>query len=182
MNKKALVVAIGAALAIQGAFAQKKPSGGGGSEDDSQVVLYGKIYPEFVFPSGSGATAAGTATCSICGTATGNNSIIKRTEMESSNSRFGIRGYEKLGGNLKAIYQLETQFLLDSNNTAFAARDSFMGLQSGWGTFKLARMDTPFKEYGDDLSFLNVSSGNFTSTSSVYRNIGFGTQNSAARF
>jgi len=43
-------------------------------------------------------------------------------------------------------------------------------------------MDTPFKEYGDDLSFLNVSSGNFTSTSSVYRNVGFGTQNSAARF
>lgn len=182
MNKKALVLAIGAALAMQGAFAQKKPSSGGGSEDDSQVVLYGKVYPEFVWPSGNGATAAGTPTCSICGTATGTNSIIKRTEMESSNSRFGIRGYEKLGGNLKAIYQLETQFLLDSNNTAFAARDSFMGIQGGWGTVKLGRMDTPFKEYGDDLSFLNVSSGNFTSTSSVYRNVGFGTQNSAARF
>jgi predicted porin len=43
-------------------------------------------------------------------------------------------------------------------------------------------MDTPFKEYGDDVSFLGVSSGNFTSTSGVYRHIGFGGQNNAARF
>ena len=87
MHKKALVLAIGAALAMHGAaFAQKKSSGGS-SDDDSQVILYGKVYPEFIFPSGSGATAAGTATCSICGTATGTNNIIKRTEVESSNSR-----------------------------------------------------------------------------------------------
>jgi len=47
---------------------------------------------------------------------------------------------------------------------------------------KLGRMDTPFKEYGDDISFLGVSSGNFTSTSTLYRHIGMGTQNNAARF
>ena len=57
--------------------------------------------------------------------------------MESSNSRFGVRGHEKLGPNLKAIFQLETQFLLDSNNTGFAQRDSFVGLaHKGWGTVK----------------------------------------------
>jgi predicted porin len=102
--------------------------------------------------------------------------------MESSNSRFGVRGHERLSPNMKAIWQLETQFLVDSNNTAFAARDSFVGLAAGWGTVKLGRMDTPFKEYGDDVSFLGVSSGNFTSTSGVYRHIGFGGQNNAARF
>jgi predicted porin len=102
--------------------------------------------------------------------------------MESSNSRFGVRGHEKLGGDLRAIFQLETQFLLDSNNTNFAQRDSFVGLaHKRWGTVKLGRMDTPFKEYGDDISFLGVSSGNFTSTSSVLRLFGFG-QNGAARF
>jgi predicted porin len=51
-----------------------------------------------------------------------------------------------------------------------------------WGTVKLGRFDTPFKEYGDDISFLGVSSGNITSTSNVYRHIGFGGQNNAARF
>jgi predicted porin len=100
--------------------------------------------------------------------------------MESSNSRFGVRGFERLGPDLKATWQLETQFLVDSNNSAFAQRDSWVGLQhSKFGTIKLGRFDTPFKEYGDDISFLSVSSGNFTSTSTVYRRPGFGTSNNS---
>jgi predicted porin len=185
MQKKAVVLAVGAALMVStGAFAQK--GGGKGSdkpEPDSVVELYGKVYPEIVFPSGKGATSAGTTTCTICEPAVGSNNIVKRTEMESSNSRFGVRGYEKLGPNLRATWQLETQFLLDSNNSAFAQRDSWVGLaHKNWGTVKLGRFDTPFKEYGDDIAFLNVSSGNFTSTSNLYRHIGFGGQNNAARF
>ena len=182
MKKTTLAIAIGAALAVQGAYAQKGGGKGDGPEPDSVVVLYGKVYPEIIWVSSSGATSAGTPTCSICGAAAGENAIIKRSEMESSNSRLGFRGHERLGGQLKAIWQLETQFLVTDNGTPFAARDSFVGLASGWGTIKLGRMDTPFKEYGDDISFLGVSSGNFTSTSGVYRHIGFGTQNNAARF
>jgi predicted porin len=102
--------------------------------------------------------------------------------MESSNSRFGVRGSEKLGGGIRAIFQLETVFSVDSNNSAFAQRDSFVGLVfDKFGTVKLGRMDTPFKSYGDDLSFLGVSSGNFVSTSNVLRKPGFGT-NSASSF
>jgi GBP family porin len=180
MQKKALVMALGAAFVIQGAFAQKAKGSG---DADSVVELYGKVYPELVFPSSSGATAAGATVCTICQPAVGSNAIIKRTEMESSNSRFGIRGHEKLGRGLKAIFQMETEFHVDSNDSRFAQRDSFVGLSNdGWGTVKLGRMDTPFKEYGDDLSFLGVSSGNFTSTSGIFRHIGFGGQNNAARF
>ena len=184
MQKKALVLAVSAAFMIPVAYAQK---GGGGkgdkAEPDSVVELYGKVYPELVFPSSSGATNSNVTTCTICEPAAGTNAVIKRTEMESSNSRFGIRGHEKLGAGLKATWQLETQFLVDSNNTAFAQRDSWVGLNhKAWGTVKLGRFDTPFKEYGDDISFLGVSSGNITSTSNVYRHIGFGGQNNAARF
>jgi predicted porin len=46
---------------------------------------------------------------------------------------------------------------------------------------KLGRFDTPFKDYGDLTSFLGVSSGNFTSTSAVFRRPGFGSSN-ASRF
>lgn len=176
MQKKKLALAIGAAMIVTAAHAQKK------AEPDSVIVLYGKVYPELVFPSSSGATAAGTATCSICSPATGTNEIIELTEIESSNSRLGVRGHERLGPNLKAIFQLETQFKVDQNDTPFARRDSFIGLTGGWGTVKLGRMDTPFKEYGDDISFLSVSSGNFTSTSAVFRHIGMGPQQNAARF
>ena len=177
MQKKALVVAIGAALVMTGAFAQKKP------EPDSVVSLYGKIYPEIVHVSSSGATASGAATCTICAAAEGENAVIKRQEIQSNNSRFGIRGHEKLGPGLKAIFQLETQFRVDQNDTSFARRDSFVGLaHNSFGTVKLGRMDTPFKEYGDDVSFLGISSGNFMSTSTTFRHIGIGPQNNAARF
>ena len=180
-NRKLLIVALAAAFAAPGAFAQK---GGGekGSEDaDSVVVLYGKLYPEVVRQYGSGATQAGSAVATFAAAPSGSESIITRNEMESSNSRFGVRGHERLGGGLKAIFQLETEFHVDSNDSRFATRDSFVGLQHGWGTVKLGRMDTPFKEYGDDISFLGISSGNFVSTSAVLRRFGFGTS-SAARF
>jgi predicted porin len=182
-NKKLLVLAVAAAFAAPCAYAQK----GGGKSDkgdpDSVVELYGKIYPEIVRPKGEGATEAGTPVATYAQAPTGTSQIIRRNEMESSNSRFGVRGHEKLGGGLKAVFQLETQFLVDSNNSAFAQRDSWVGLSHDkWGLVKLGRFDTPFKEYGDDLSFLGVSSGNFTSTSNVYRHIGFGGQNNAARF
>ncbi len=189
MNKKALVLAIAAALAIPCVYAQR--GGGKGSADeadpDSVVVLYGKVYPEVVRQKGKDATPASCTTANGClatfsPPASGVTSVITRNEMESSNSRFGVRGYEKLGGELRATWQLETQFLLDSNNSAFAQRDSWVGLNHRrFGTVKLGRFDTPFKEYGDDISFLGVSSGNFVSTSSILRLFGFG-QSSAARF
>lgn len=178
-NKKVLVLAISAALAAPCAFAQKGGGAKGEDDADSAVVLYGKIYPEIVRQKGKDATPLGTAVATFAGAPSGTSSIITRNEMESSNSRLGVRGHEKLGGGLKAIWQLETIFLVDQNTSGFAQRDSFVGLQSGWGTIKLGRFDTPFKEYGDDISFLGVSSGNFTSTSAVLRRFGFGTSNTA---
>lgn len=180
-KKKALAVAVGLALAVPAAYAQSTRESRG-PEPDSVIQMYGKLYPEINFPSGSGATAAGTQVSTLSPAPTGTDNIVKRTEMESSNSRWGFRGHEKLSGDLKAIFQLETEVHIDSNDTAFAQRDSFVGLDSRrWGTIKLGRMDTPFKHYGDELSFMGISSGNFVSTSNVLRKTGFGT-NSASSF
>ena len=178
MQKKQIALALGAALAVSAAQAKDDWDG-----PSSVVTMYGKVYPEIVEPSGSGATDAGTAVATITnGKPTGDSGIIKRTEMQSSNSRVGWRGYEKLGRDLKAIWQLETEFHLDSNDSAFAQRNSFVGLAGrSWGDVKLGRMDTPFKKYGDQISFLGVGSGNFVSTSNVLRKTGFGT-NSASSF
>jgi predicted porin len=176
MNKKLLVAAIALALAPGASLAAKKWS------DANTVELYGKVYPEIVRPHGSGATEDGAPVATFAGKPTGENSIIERTEMESNNSRLGVRGQEMLGHDLKAIFQLETVFHVDSNDSAFAQRNSFVGLASrSWGTVKLGRMDTPFKDYGNDVSFLGVGSGNFVSSSNVLRKTGFGT-NSASSF
>jgi len=180
MQKKALLLALGAALTVGTAYAQKG-EGAGWDGPDSAVSMYGRIYPEVNYPKGDGATAVGTAVCTFCAAPTGNNNIISKYEMESSNSRIGWRGYEKLGRDLKAIFQLETEFHVDSNDSAFAQRDSFVGLSHRlWGDIKLGRMDTPFKTYGDDISFLGVSSGNFVSSSNVLRKTGFGTSSASS--
>lgn len=179
MHKKALVMAIGAALAVQGALAAK----GGMAEDgpDSVIELYGKVYPEIVRPHGRNPTDIGTPVATFAAAPTGRSAIIERNEVESSNSRFGVRGQEKLGPNLRAIFQLETEFHVDSNNSRFAQRDSFVGLaHRNFGTVRLGRMDTPFKSYGDETSFLGISSGNFVSTSNVLRKPGFGTSSSSS--
>jgi predicted porin len=178
-KKKLLAIAVGAALVCPSlCFAKEK---GGDAEADSVVELYGRIYPELIREYGKDPTPAGTAVSTLSAAPTGTKGIITRNEMESSNSRFGVRGYEKLGGGLKAIFQLETAFAVDSNTAAFAQRDSFVGLSHDrWGTIKLGRMDTPFKTYGDDLSFLGVSSGNFVSSSNVLRKVGFGTSSASS--
>jgi len=178
MQKKRIALAIGAALAVTAAQAKDDWDG-----PNSAVTMYGKVYPEILSPSGSGATDAGATVATITnGKPSGESGIIKRVEMASSNSRIGWRGYEKLGHDLKAIWQLETEFHIDSNDSAFAQRDSFIGLSGRhWGDVKLGRMDTPFKKYGDQISFLGISSGNFVSTSNVLRKTGFG-DNSASSF
>ncbi|HET9580670.1 MAG TPA: porin [Usitatibacter sp.] len=178
-NKKALAIAVGLVFAVPAVHAQERENSG--PEPDSVIQMYGKLYPEVVFPSGHGPTAAGSTVSTLSPKPTGEGGIIRRTEVESSNSRLGFRGHEKLSRDLKAIFQLETEFHVTDNDSAFAARDSFVGLDHRqWGTVKLGRMDTPFKHYGDEISFLGVSSGNFVSTSNVLRKTGFGTSSASS--
>ena len=181
-NKKALVMAVGFALAMPAAYAAK---GGDGKDDKPEppsiIELYGRAYPEYLHSQGKDATSKTETTCTICAAGAGENGVRDRQLLEASNTRLGVRGHEKLGGDLKAIFQLETEWRVDQNDTGFAARDSFVGLDSQrWGTIRLGRMDTPFKAFGDELSFLGVSSGNFTSSSNVLRKTGFGTSSASS--
>jgi predicted porin len=176
MQRKALVIAVGLALAAPLAWAQEEESGA------DAVVLYGKLYPELNSARGKDPTPAGTPVATLTSQApTGTSGIINRVEMNGSNTNLGVRGSEKLGPRLTAIFQLETEFRADQNTTAFAARDSFVGLRSSWGTIRLGRMDTPFKKWGDTLQFLGISSGNIVSSSNTLRVVGYG-NNAASSF
>jgi predicted porin len=92
------------------------------------VTLYGRAYVTLEQVEAKG--GAGTPS---------------RTRIEDQSSLFGIRGTEDLGGGLRAFFQLETAFRLDQNNTTFAARNSGVGLQGGFGSVLLGRWDMPFK-------------------------------------
>ena len=65
-NKKLLVMALGAALSAQGALAAGGHDETGNEGPDAVVILYGKVYPEVIRPSGKDATAASWASARRC--------------------------------------------------------------------------------------------------------------------
>jgi predicted porin len=73
--------------------------------------------------------------------------IANRVRVSDQSSYFGIRGTEDIGGGVKAFFQMETAFNLDQNTTTFAARNSGVGIQAGWGSLLWGRWDTPYKEF-----------------------------------
>jgi len=161
-----MVLAVGAALAAPSAFAQVKSPAG------SDWEFYGKFYPEVTYSSGGGATPAGETVSALSAAPTGQGAIVKRSEMQISNTYIGFRASRDLGSGLRAIAQLEQTVNIDEGNgNPLGNRDSFAGLSAGWGTVRLGNMDTPFKKYGDVTGFLGVSSGNLVSPNNVMRKV-----------
>ena len=66
--------------------------------------------------------------------------------MDTNSSRFGLRGTESLGGGLNAIFQVESSINPAQSGGTLAGRESFVGLQGGWGTFKMGRFLTPYDD------------------------------------
>ena len=132
------------------------------------VQVYGKVYPQLAYQKGSGATAAGSSVSTLTDPAQLNSAQLKgRFSQEANNSRIGFRGSEDLGGGMKAIFQIENKTSIDNGNNRWASRDSFVGLSGGFGTVKLGFMDTVYKQLGDPIGILGISSGNFVSDSST---------------
>ena len=140
MNKNLIALAVAGACVAPAAMAQTA----------NPVTLYGKVYATFESIEASGGTPAQDA------------ATKRRSRVEDQASRLGVRGTEDLGGGLKAIFQLETAFRPDQNNTTFAARNSAVGLQGAWGTVSMGRWDTPFKMATGNIDpFGDVTIGGF---------------------
>ncbi|MDB5990305.1 MAG: porin [Herbaspirillum sp.] len=154
------------------------------AQAQTSVVVYGKMYPDMTHINVSGASPVGTTVSTLSASAKGTNNT-SLTTMDAPNSRLGFRGAEDLGGGLEAIFQLEMGFSLNngaqSSANALFSRNSFLGLAGNFGTVKLGNMDTVYKELGDHMSFLGITSGNFMSIANVLSKPGFGT-NSASSF
>src|SRR2546425_5194219 len=194
LNRKAMVLAVGAALAAPAAYAQVTSKAG------SEWEFYGKFWPEYARVNGENPTASGTPGLSTLLNTNGANpaaapavsnsgasNLVNRGEMLVGNSYIGFRGGKSLGGGMRTIWQVEQTVPIDEGvDGTLATRDSFLGVEGGWGTLRLGFMDTPFKKAGDVLGFLGVSSGNFVQTNPVLRQVGFGQGNNgparAARF
>jgi len=130
MNKKLLAIAIAGVLAAPLAQAQT-----------ANVTLYGRLNlsSEVIINAKQG-NDSGT----LGSPAPGTTQNIYRVSTNSS--RFGIRGTESLGGGLNAIFQVESSLTADNSGGTLASRETFVGLQGGWGTFKVGYFLSPYDD------------------------------------
>jgi predicted porin len=183
MKKKAAALAVGALFAAPAVQAQITM----GNETIGTVQIYGKLYPQFSVAKAQGSTQPGAEVSTLVSAngILGGAAVVdhgQRNAVDSQNSYLGFRGERKLGGALKAIWQIEQSVALDTGDAAWSNRNSFAGLSHGTlGTVKLGNMDTIYKEYGDTFAMFGIASGNFISASNVLSHIGIGSNN-VARF
>ena len=120
MNKKLV------ALAVAGAFALPMAA----QAQTANVTLYGRVNLDYEFVKGQQTD--------------GSNPTINR--LSSNSSRLGVRGVESLGGGLSAIFQIESSIVADASGGTLAGRETFVGLQGSWGTFKMGRFLAPYDD------------------------------------
>src|SRR5215471_6754631 len=66
--------------------------------------------------------------------------------LNSNASMFGVRGVESLGGGLNAIFQVESKLFLDTGGGILAGRESFLGMQSPYGTVRFGFFLSPYDD------------------------------------
>lgn len=117
MNKK-LIAAL-----VAGAFVAPMAA----KADNNNVVLYGAIK--------------------VAAEWNKNYASDDNFQVTDYNSRIGFKGEEALGGGLKAIWQVENAVRADVGGTAWASRNSFVGLEGGFGTVRLGTFDIPSNDF-----------------------------------
>jgi predicted porin len=129
MQKKLIALAV-AGLVSGAAFAQ------------TNVTIYGAADATFEMVQAKG--AANSA-----------NDVLRHTRINSNSSILGFRGSEDLGGGLKAIFQFESGIDLDHARGVAANadarlfnRDTFVGLQGGFGQVKMGIITGPARSLG----------------------------------
>jgi predicted porin len=141
-----------AAAAAAGPFVQLKKGDNvtlliGGEE----VTLYGNLDLSY------DVVTKGLNAARLPDTPVGNNSYLNA--ISSNLSYFGVRGEHKIGKKSGVVYQLETQLDIsstagtvntNSNNDsvvkgALTSRNSFLGVRTPIGQFKVGKTDAPYK-------------------------------------
>jgi predicted porin len=128
MNKKLVAVAVAGVLAAPLAA----------QAQTANVTLYGRLNITMEAVKGDAVDP------NLPATAGAQNRTIYR--VNSNSSRLGVRGSEALGGGLSAIFQIESSIQGDSSGGTLAGRETFVGLQGAWGTFKMGYFLAPYDD------------------------------------
>ena len=81
------------------------------------------------------------------------------TEIADFGSRIGFKGHEHLGSNLNAIWQVEQKTSIAGGNKEWANRESFIGLEGGFGKVRAGNLDSTVKNTSDNVDQWESSNG-----------------------
>jgi predicted porin len=128
MNKKLVAVAVAGLLAAPLAA----------QAQTANVTLYGRLNITMEAVNGQQPQVESTPV----------GKDVNRTvyRLSSNSSRLGVKGSESLGGGLSAIFQIESSINGDSGGGTLAGRETFVGLQGTWGTFKMGNFLAPYDD------------------------------------
>jgi len=79
----------------------------------------------------------------------GKTSSKTATEIADFGSRIGFKGHEHLGSNLNAIWQVEQKTSIAGGDSGFANRESFLGLEGGFGKVRAGNLNTALNDSSD---------------------------------
>jgi predicted porin len=128
MNKKLVAVAVAGLLAAPLAA----------QAQTANVTLYGRLNLTMEAVNGQANDP------NLPATAAPVNRTVYR--VSSNSSRLGVKGSEALGGGLSAIFQIESNVNADTGGGVLATRETFVGLQGSWGTFKIGNFLAPYDD------------------------------------
>ena len=81
------------------------------------------------------------------------------TEIADFGSRIGFKGHEHLGSNLNAIWQVEQNTSIAGGDKEWASRESFIGLEGGFGKIRAGKLNSTVKDSSDNVDQWESSNG-----------------------
>lgn len=152
------------------------------------LEVYGSLYPEYnttSYTNGVAGNVLSTMNAGLVAPGLSKDAAkIGKDQINWSQSYIGVKGV-KAFGDVTVGYDFQGVMApnktLDSSTSAGGqqalfgdTRDAFVSIaHKNIGTFQFGQMDTMYKEYGDRVRMLGVSSSNFTSTSGVLSSVGW---------
>jgi len=157
MNKKLVAVAVAGMLAAPLAA----------QAQTANVTLYGRLNLDMEVVNAKQDAAIGLPNA---------NPSFNKTNaflIQSNSSRLGVRGSEALGGGLSAIFQIESGLNGAKSGGQLATRETFVGLQGGWGTVKLGYFLTPYDDIHPIFGNVPTLATSILGTQALWSNTGW---------
>lgn len=156
------LVAIGCLTAISGAQAIELGNSG--------ISFYGNLYPQWQQVTRDGGAGSIKSMAPATNIKAANDNKLGDDEwLNSVKSYVGLKGARTFGDTKVGFdwQRVTTQgCLICETNAGFVYADN-----KKFGAVKAGQFDTAYKDYGDHLSFLGISSSNFMSTSSFLSDV-----------